>query len=154
MAGGGVIFIDSADDDDEQRLSLAHELAHYLRDYWEPRLRISECMAEDAIEVIDGQRPAAGYERWQALLAACRWKSSCICWNATHVDSRSVASPRPRPTRIAWHTSSSLPRIRLDRVGHFPVRAITKPCKSCSAARSACRSNMRNGTLSRCCRRR
>ena len=35
--GWGYVFLDGADPEDEQRLSLAHELAHFLRHYWHPR---------------------------------------------------------------------------------------------------------------------
>src|SRR5207248_1718082 len=35
--GYGIIFLDAADPEDEQRFTLAHEVAHFLRDYW--RLR-------------------------------------------------------------------------------------------------------------------
>jgi IrrE N-terminal-like domain len=36
--GHGLVFVDGADPDDEQRFSLAHELAHFLRGYRAPRL--------------------------------------------------------------------------------------------------------------------
>ena len=38
--GVGFVFLNGADDEDEQRYSLAHELSHYLRDYWQPRQRV------------------------------------------------------------------------------------------------------------------
>src|SRR5947209_1151881 len=37
--GHGFIFVDETDPDDEQRFSVAHELAHFLREYWQPRER-------------------------------------------------------------------------------------------------------------------
>src|SRR5947209_7799628 len=40
--GHGLIFLDGGDPLDEQRFSLAHELAHFLRDYQQPRARASE----------------------------------------------------------------------------------------------------------------
>lgn len=36
---GGLIFLDQDDPGDEQRFSLAHELAHYLRHSWQPQER-------------------------------------------------------------------------------------------------------------------
>src|SRR4051794_31729076 len=36
---GGVIFLDADDGESERRFSLAHELAHFLRHYREPRRR-------------------------------------------------------------------------------------------------------------------
>lgn len=68
-AGHGFIFLDETDPPDEQRFSLAHELAHYLRDYRQPRQRLSEQLGSAALAVIDGTRPARPEERVHAFLA-------------------------------------------------------------------------------------
>lgn len=67
--GHGVIFLDGGDAADEQRFSLAHETAHFLRHYEEPRLRASERLGERVVEVLDGDRPAETIERVDSLLA-------------------------------------------------------------------------------------
>lgn len=67
-SGDGVIFIDSTDPPDEQRFSLAHELAHYLRDYLVPRRRAAMRLGPAALEVLDGWRPPSPTERLHALL--------------------------------------------------------------------------------------
>lgn len=67
--GQGLIFLDGADPEDEQRFSLAHELAHFLRDYWAPRRVVSDRLGQGVLEVLDGDRPPRGEERMQALLA-------------------------------------------------------------------------------------
>jgi hypothetical protein len=66
--GHGIIFLDAADAEDEQRFSLAHELAHFLRDYWRPRQLAIERLGAQTVEVLDGQRPPTPGERLGALL--------------------------------------------------------------------------------------
>lgn len=66
--GHGLIFLDGTDSDDEQRFSLAHELAHFLRHYWQPRLRAFRYLGERIAAVLDGQRPPTDEERLHALL--------------------------------------------------------------------------------------
>lgn len=70
--GQGFVFIEGADPEDEQRFSLAHELAHFLRDYWQPRREAVERLGAAALEVLDGERPPRRDEQIHALLARAR----------------------------------------------------------------------------------
>jgi hypothetical protein len=66
--GHGLIFLDGIDADDEQRFSLAHELAHFLRHYWQPRQLARRRLGEQIVEAFDGERPPTVQERLHALL--------------------------------------------------------------------------------------
>jgi hypothetical protein len=66
--GHGIVFLDAADPEDEQRFSLAHELAHFLRDYWRPRQLAIQRLGAQALDVLDGKRPPTSQERLGALL--------------------------------------------------------------------------------------
>lgn len=65
----GFVFLDGSDPEDEQRLSLAHELAHFLRHYWQPRERAAKQLGEQAFEVFDGIRLPTLRESFHSLLA-------------------------------------------------------------------------------------
>jgi hypothetical protein len=67
-SGHGVALIDGSDGDDEQRFSIGHELAHFLRDYWSLRKRILKRLGAEALQVLDGERPPTVQERFHALL--------------------------------------------------------------------------------------
>ncbi|MDB5308366.1 MAG: ImmA/IrrE family metallo-endopeptidase, partial [Gemmataceae bacterium] len=66
--GQGFMFLAAADDPAERRFSLAHEIAHFLRDYWHPRETVTRRLGPAAREVLDGDRPATTGERIQAIL--------------------------------------------------------------------------------------
>lgn len=65
----GVIFLDCVDPPDEQRFTLAHEVAHFLLDYWFPRRRTLRALGETIRPVLDGWRAPTAEERLHALLA-------------------------------------------------------------------------------------
>lgn len=67
--GHGLIFLDGTDPEDEQRFSLAHEIAHFLLHYWQPRRRVEKQLGPDALAVLDGNRPPHLDERVHALLS-------------------------------------------------------------------------------------
>jgi hypothetical protein len=66
--GHGLIFLDGTDEEDEQRFSLAHELAHFLRHYWQPRQVACRRLGEQIVQVFDGERAPTLQERLHALL--------------------------------------------------------------------------------------
>ena len=69
LRGEGIIFVDSEDQADEQRVTLAHEAAHFLEDYLKPREAALCRLGEDIRPVLDGDRPPTLHEQFHAILA-------------------------------------------------------------------------------------
>jgi hypothetical protein len=69
---GGWLFLDGADPDDERRFSLAHEVAHFIVEYVEPRRRVAARLGPRVLEVLDGRRRPAEAERIDAALTGLR----------------------------------------------------------------------------------
>lgn len=70
--GHGLIFLDGVDPPDEQRFSLAHELAHFLHNYWRPRTEALARLGPSILAVLDGDRPPTSNERIDAVLTGAR----------------------------------------------------------------------------------
>jgi hypothetical protein len=66
--GHAFILIDGSDPEDERRFTLAHELAHLLLDYREPRRQAIAALGEELVPVLDGERPPTQMERLHAIL--------------------------------------------------------------------------------------
>jgi hypothetical protein len=66
----GVAFILVAADDEEaqQRLTVAHEVAHFFRDYLEPRRNAVARLGPSILDVLDGRRKATAEERLAGVL--------------------------------------------------------------------------------------
>ena len=68
FAGSGVLFLDAADDPAERRLTAAHEGAHFVVDYWLPRMKLAT-RAPHLLDVVDGLRDPDPEDHIDALLA-------------------------------------------------------------------------------------
>ena len=78
MAGTAYCLVDANDPDNERRFTTAHELAHFLLDYAEPRRKAIEALGEGIVPVLDGVAlahtdgaPAFHPERGAAWDARC-----------------------------------------------------------------------------------
>lgn len=68
--GKGFLFVDGSDPPEEQRYSLAHEISHFLLDYYLPRLDAISKLGVAITEVLDGFRGPTIRERVHASLTA------------------------------------------------------------------------------------
>ncbi|MGH9766423.1 MAG: ImmA/IrrE family metallo-endopeptidase [Blastocatellia bacterium] len=69
FGGDGFIFVDGSDPEDEQRFTLAHELAHFLTDYWLAREKALKKFGPAVAGAFDGLRRPTVTERVHAVLA-------------------------------------------------------------------------------------
>lgn len=70
--GRGFIFVCDADPSEEQRLTIAHEVAHFVIDYHRPRQQVIQALGEGIVEVLDGLRLPTLAERAAAVLSHVR----------------------------------------------------------------------------------
>ncbi|HYR74384.1 MAG TPA: hypothetical protein VEM96_00955 [Pyrinomonadaceae bacterium] len=70
--GFGIVFVCGADAPEEQRLTVAHETGHFLRDYLLPRQQVLAALGDELLDVLDGRRESTPAERANAVLAHVR----------------------------------------------------------------------------------
>lgn len=70
--GHGVVFVCGHDEPEEQRLTVAHETAHFLVDYLLPRGHVIQALGERITDVLDGVRPPTPSEQAAAILSHVR----------------------------------------------------------------------------------
>jgi hypothetical protein len=64
------LFVDADDSPDEQRVTIAHEAAHFLLHYLEPRRRAATAFGPAIVSVLDRSRDPTRGERFSAALRA------------------------------------------------------------------------------------
>jgi hypothetical protein len=69
LRGKAVIFTDADDSPEERRLTQAHEVAHFLLDYKQPRERALTALGTVILPVLDGDRAPTSTERVHAMLS-------------------------------------------------------------------------------------
>jgi hypothetical protein len=69
IRGKGLIIVDGTDKPAQVRFTIAHEAAHFMLDYQEPRLRAVEKLGENIQSVLDGERALKPEERVDGLLS-------------------------------------------------------------------------------------
>jgi hypothetical protein len=126
--GAGLIFLDGADPADERRFSLAHELTHFLRDYWRLRRRACARLGDRVAEVLDGRRPPTPEERLSALLTEVPLRA-CVHLMERDVAGRFatpvVAAAEDAADRLAYELLAPAASVLAEWVGE---RAALVPC--------------------------
>jgi hypothetical protein len=113
--GNGILFVDAADSADEQRFSLAHEIAHYLVEYAVPRDRARQRLGEGILPVLHGRRAASPDERIGAVLGGI---SLGICWHLMertpdgHRPGRDVSEAERRADELAFELLAPFEAVR------------------------------------------
>jgi hypothetical protein len=86
--GNGIAFVCGADTSDEQRLTIAHEAAHFIRHYLIPRELVIGAMGDAIMPVLDGDRAATTEERVAGVLAGVRVGAHVHLLSREQVDAR------------------------------------------------------------------
>lgn len=121
-SGAGVIFLDGGDGEDEQRFSLAHELAHFLRHYRCPRERAVEHFGDQILEVFDGERAPRQPERVHSLLAGVPLGFHVHLMERDYIDARSVLVERAESEADLLAYELLAPSdLLLNQVGQLPA---------------------------------
>ncbi len=116
--GKGIIFVDASDSTDEQRFTLAHELAHFLLDYQYPRQRALNALSLSILPVLDGERAPTLEERVHAVISS------------VHLGTLSHVMERPEsglPTNLVIDIENRADRLALELLAPAEsVRALTR----------------------------
>lgn len=101
--GKGAIFYDAKDTEEEQRFTLAHELAHFLLDYQAPRQRAVAILGETILPVLDGEREPTLAERLHAVLGtvALGTMSHCMERPGEGLPASAILDIEDRANRLA-----------------------------------------------------
>ncbi len=113
--GCGIIFLCDADPPEERRLTIAHEVAHFLVDYLFPRQQVIQAMGEGITEVLDGMRPPTPAERVAAILSRIRLGAHVHVLPRAGIDEDSdpvVAHAEDRADRLALELVAPQARVR------------------------------------------
>jgi hypothetical protein len=123
--GDALLFVDADDPDDERRFSLAHEIAHYLVEFSEPRAVARARLGTDLAAVLNGQRLPTGDERFGALLAGVALAPCLHLMERTaegHLPGQRVSDAEQAADALAFELLAPVDIVR-SHLGPTPARA-------------------------------
>lgn len=89
LAGKGVLFLNSEDPPDEQRFTLAHEVAHFVLDHHNPRARALRARGKSILPVLDGKQEPTVEEQLFSVLERMPYRTP-----ANFMDRNDTGKPR------------------------------------------------------------
>lgn len=125
-AGVGVLFLNSADPRDEQRFTLAHEVAHFVLDHLQPRARALRARGRSILPVLDGRREPSIEDHLFSVLERIPYRTQ-----ANFMDRNDTGKPRTgrvmeseqRADRLAFELLAPRRELRplLDHAGELEL---------------------------------
>jgi hypothetical protein len=88
-AGVGVLFLNSEDPPAQQRFTLAHEVAHFVLDHHQPRLRALHALGKSILPVLDGKQEPTLEEQLFSVLERIPYRTQ-----ANFMDRNDTGRPR------------------------------------------------------------
>jgi hypothetical protein len=105
-AGVGVLFLNSADPPDEQRFTLAHEVAHFVLDHLQPRSRALRAWGASIRPVLDGEQEPTIAEQLFSVLERVPYRT-----RTNFMDRNDKGRPR---TGQVWESEQRADRLAFE----------------------------------------
>ncbi len=124
-AGRGMVLLEGSDPADERRMSLAHEVAHFLLDYLGPREKALKALGEGARGLLDGVRAPTPEERLAGVLADLNlgtYTHLIERSGAGAVDHMAVIESEDRADRLALELLAPRQAVLARLAGQLPTR--------------------------------
>lgn len=122
-AGYGIVLLEGSDPPEERRMSLAHEVVHFLRDYLNPREKALRALGEGVRAVLDGARAPTAEERLAGVLGGLHlgvYTHLIERSDAGTVDRVSVVEAEDRADRLALELLAPRQAVLAQLAGELP----------------------------------
>jgi Zn-dependent peptidase ImmA (M78 family) len=120
-----IIFVDGDDVEEEQRATIAHETAHFIRHYSEPRQRARQLLGHSIDDVLNRRRHPTSAERFAAVMRGV----PLGCFRCSEPYDRgsfigSASEIEEEANAIALELLA--PRAQVERIGHCSEAVLMK----------------------------
>jgi len=122
-AGYGIVLLEGSDPPDERRMSLAHEVVHFLLDHVNPREKALRALGESVRAVLDGVRPPTPEERLAGVLGGLHlgvYTHLIERSESGSVDRVSVVEAEDRADRLALELLAPRQAVLAQLAGELP----------------------------------